>query len=239
MPDVLALGGDGLGQPAGGDDRGIGQLLQQALQDAVHLAHVAVEEAGLHGLDRVPADHPLGPGDLHPGQPGGPGGQGIRGDLDARQDQAAEILPPVVDHIEGGGGPEVHGDERRAVLLETCDDIHDAVRAQLLGIVQHDLDAGLDPGFDPERLGAEVAPGPGLQHRMDRGHHVGDGDAVDLVGLELRVPEQVHGGQAELVGGPLPRGGQAPGMQDLGARTLVDVVDPQDDVGVPDVNREE
>ena len=109
---------DDRGQPAGGDDRGLADLVDHAVGDAVDLGGEAVERAGLDRLDGVLADDVAGLDQLDLAQRGGPGEEGVEADVDAGEDGAAEVLALGGDGVERGGGAEVDDDRRPAVEVE-------------------------------------------------------------------------------------------------------------------------
>src|SRR5947199_1278828 len=114
VADVFRAAGDQGRLAAGGDDPlDVGDLGQQALEDAVDEADVAVVDAGLHGGGGVAADQLGGLADVHPVETRGVREEGFGRDADPGRDDPPHVLPRRVDHVEGGGGAEVDHDHRR------------------------------------------------------------------------------------------------------------------------------
>ena len=88
---------------------------------ALDLARETEDDAGLQRLDRVLADHMIGPGELHLEQLGGAAGQGVHGDLDPRRKRAPDELAAGADRVEVGRGAEVHDERRAAVEVDGGD----------------------------------------------------------------------------------------------------------------------
>ena len=76
---------DDLGQPAGGDHRGVAELVDDPPAHAVDLRGVPVERAGLDRLDRRLPDDAAGLDQLDAPQRGGVVEQRVHGDGDARE----------------------------------------------------------------------------------------------------------------------------------------------------------
>jgi hypothetical protein len=50
------------------------------------------------------------------------------------------------------------------------------------------------------------------------------------------MAKQIDRGQAVLVGGAFPGGGQPPGVQDRRVLSQGEIEDPEDDIGIPDIH---
>ena len=142
------------GQPAGGDDRGVGvELGADALAHAVDERRVAVDGARLHRLDRGSPDHVPRLDELDPAQRRGPSEQGVEADVDPGEDGAAEVLALRGDGLEGGGGAEVDDDRGATEQVEGGDGVGDAVGADLLGVVVEDGQPGAHARLDDREQG--------------------------------------------------------------------------------------
>ena len=158
-------------------------------------------------------------------------GQRVDRDLDARGDDAAEVLALGRDDVVVDGGAEVDRDARAAEPVVGGDRVDQPVGAELARVVDADRHAGPQARADGQHLVAEVA----------RGHR-------DPLGLELRAPwtrrsrrqvaeadaaqlEQVAQRGAELVGGRVAHGREAPVLDEL-----VVAVRPEVGLGVADVD---
>ena len=87
MPNVPARLGNDFGEPARRHHHRAWMFHQQPLQDPVHQAHIAIENARLHGLHGVAAHQTLRLRDLDARQARGPLKKGFRADLQARRDK--------------------------------------------------------------------------------------------------------------------------------------------------------
>ena len=94
------------------------QLGEDALQNAIHQADVAVVKAALQMRDGVGADHLGRALDVDAAQPRGARKQRIGADAEARRDGAAQVLAALRDHFKLGRRAEVDHDARTAVALE-------------------------------------------------------------------------------------------------------------------------
>src|SRR5690606_2502528 len=89
------------------------------------------------------------------------GGEGIERYLDAWGESAAEELTTRADDIEVRGGTEIHHYGGSTVESEGGERVHDAVRADLLRIVDDELDSGTHDRLDAEARHRRVVP---IQH---------------------------------------------------------------------------
>ena len=93
LGDVARVGGDHARQAAGGDHaRLLAQLGEDALEDAVDEADVAVVEAALQMADGVGADDLGGALDVDAAEAGGAGEERVGAEAEAGSDGAAEVF---------------------------------------------------------------------------------------------------------------------------------------------------
>ena len=129
-------------------------LVPDARDEPVDQADVAVDDARLHRVDGVAADHARRPRDLDARELRGVRAQSASGEMP----MPGAMTPPDVlalarvDAVEGGRGAEVDHDHRARVALVGGDRVDDAVGADLARVVVEDRHAGLDPGPDEQRL---------------------------------------------------------------------------------------
>src|SRR5215207_7820397 len=240
QPRLVAL--DGLaglqhrpGQAAGGDHGGVAaQLGHHAADEAVDLAGEAPDGPGLEALHGVLADHRARPDQLDPAQLSGPLDQGVHGDLDAGGDGRAQVLAPLGDGVEGGGGAEVDHHHRPPVGGVGGDRVDHPVGPDLARVVGQDGQPGADPGLHDQRLHLAVAPHHLAQGLGEPGHHRGDHHPAGVTQLQPLLGQEPAQQQGMLVGGPLGDGGGPPVLGQL-----VALEHPDGDLGVPDVHREQ
>ena len=191
-------------------------------------------EPRLDGAHGVGADQLFRLAERDPRQARSPLEKRVRGDVDTRKDDAAEVLAGGGEGVEGDGGAEIHHHRGPAVFLEGSHGVGDAVGPHLLRIVVVNADAGLDAGPDEQRSEVEIALRQ-LGHRAVKGgHHRADDDSVNLAGVDAGQLQQVTRHEAVAVHGLLVIGHQAPvGQQPF---TLVHA---QQGVGVVDVNNQQ
>jgi hypothetical protein len=111
---------------------------------------------------------------------------------------------------------------------------YDPVRADLLGVVHLDRDAGLDAGSDDHGRDPEIAHAKVHDGRRERRHHGGDCDRVNLAGGEVAAVVKVPDEDPVLVARLLPVRPDAPVVEEL-----LPLVDPEDRVRVSDVDDKE
>src|SRR5215203_2640764 len=239
-PGLVALDGltgvqDGPGQAAGGDHGGrAAQLGHHPADDPVDLAGEAPDGPGLEALHGVLADHRPGRHQLDPAQLSGPLDQGVHGDLDAGGDGRAQVLAPLGDGVEGGGGAEVDHHHRPPVGGVGGDRVDHPVGPDLARVVGQDGQPGADPGLHDQRLHLAVAPDHLAQGLGGPGHHRGDHHPAGVTQLQPLLGQEPAQQQGMLVGGPLGDGGGPPVLGQL-----VALEHPDGDLGVPDVHREQ
>ena len=167
------------------------QLLAQAREDAVDHARVAVDGAGADGVDRRLADQRARGAELDLRQRGGALGQRLHRDLDAREDDPAEVLAGGGDDVVGDRGAEVDDDARPADLVVARDGVDEAVRPDLVRVVVADRHPGAQAGADDLDLGVEVLRahrGPLRPQLRDRR---GDDHPVEHLEVHAAQREQV------------------------------------------------
>src|SRR5215218_5852519 len=233
--DRLAGVQDGPGQAAGGEHGGrAAELGHHAADDPVDLAGEAPDGPGLEALHGVLADHRAGRHQLHPAQLGGPLDQGVHGDLDAGGDGRAQVLAPLGDGVEGGGGAEVDHHHRPAVGGVGRDRVDHPVGPDLARVVGQDGQPGADPGLDDQRVDLAVAPDHLAQGLGQPGHDRGDDHPLGVAQRQALLGQEPVKEQRVLVGGALGHGGRPPVLGQLAA-----LEHPDGDLGVADVHREE
>src|SRR5215211_9008392 len=223
------------GQPAGGDHgRGAAQLGHHAPDDPVDLPGEAPDGTGLEALDGVLADHRPGCHQLDPAQLGGPLDQGVHGDLDAGGDGRAQVLAPLGDGVEGGGGAEVDHHHRPPVGGVGGDGVDHPVGPDLARVVGQDGQPGADPGLHDQRVDLAVAPDHLAQGLGQPGHDRGDDHPLGVGQREALLAQEPAQQQSVLVGGALGHGGRPPVLGQL-----VALEHPDGDLGVADVHGQE
>src|SRR5215213_6168746 len=236
-PGLVALDGltgvqDGPGQAAGGDHGGrAAQLGHHPADDPVDLAGEAPDGPGLEALHGVLADHRPGRHQLDPAQLSGPLDQGVHGDLDAGGDGRAQVLAPLGDGVEGGGGAEVDHHHRPPVGGVGGDGVDHPVGPDLARVVGQDGQPGADPGLHDQRVDLAVAPDHLAQGLGQPGHHRGDHHPLGVGQPQPLLGQEPVEQQGVLVGGALGHGGGPPVLDQLGA-----LEHPDGDLGVADVD---
>ena len=150
-----------------------------AFDDTFDQADIAEDQAGLHSFDRGGADGFLRAVQLDPRQHRSSRSEGFCGGGDAGGDGAADVITAGRDGIEGGGGAEVDDDAGGLVEVKGGGGVHDAVGADLPGIVHADLDPGFGAGAYGQRVGVEVAAAQLFEGIGQRRHHGTQGDLID------------------------------------------------------------
>src|SRR4030095_16649441 len=205
-------------------------FLRHAPNDLVDHSHISEVDARLHAVDGGAADGPLGFFNLDVGQLVGLLEESLVGDGDAGGDHAADVFAAAVQIVEGGGGAEVDDDQGAAVDFIARHRVGDAVSPQLLGRVNTDGHRAFGAVVDPEGLQLQVALAHALHGEIQGRHDAGDDDPVDLSEGKLGELEELLQKDAQLVGGALFLGLQAPVLEELGVP-----IDSDDGVGVADV----
>ena len=149
-------------EAAGGDDgAGVAELGEDALDQPVDQADVAVDDARLHRVDGVAPDDLRRLGDLDARELGRAREERVGADLQARREDAAEVLALGRHAVEVRRGAEVDDDDAALGPLEARDRVGDAVGADLARVLDEDGHARADPGADDERLAPEGAASRG------------------------------------------------------------------------------
>ncbi len=221
---------DQLGQPPGRDHarRRRAELGADPVDDRVDLAGEAVDEPRLERVRGVLGDHGgrLDVVDLE--EAGGAREQRIHRDLDPRREHAADVLARSRDHVEVRRRAEVDDDARHPVPLLRGDRVRDPVGPDLARVVVADRDAGADARTHRQQLDAhpfgQLVVGLEQARNRRREH-----DAVEWGIAEKAVEED-----PELVAGAMRLGRDPPVL----AERLVGE-EPEDGLGVPDVDREQ
>src|SRR4051812_8644295 len=235
LVDRLGERSDDRRVPAGGDRVGLlPHLGPQAAHDRVDRPRVAVDDAGTDRVDRRLADELARRPDVDLGQLGGALGQRVHRDLDARRDDAAQVLALRADRVVGDRGAEVHDHDRVADLVVGGDRVDEPVRADLAGVVVAQRHPGLHAGADHEHLVAQIARGHVPPLGPELGHRRGDDRRADVREAHAAQLEQRGEPRAELVGRRLADRGEAPVLEQLGP-----LEGPEVGLGVADVDDEE
>ena len=221
---------DQLGEAARRDDLRLGaELRADPVDDPVHLAREAVDEARLQrGLGRL-ADHARRLLEVDLEEPGGPREERLHRDLDPRREHPADVLAGRGDDVEVRRRPEVDDDARGAVALPRRDRVHDAVRPDLARRVVPHGDPRADPGPDDEQRRVRPALRELLVLADEPRHRRGEADAGERPEVEQAAEER-----AELVAGAVRLGREPPVLGEA-----VAVVEPEGGLRVPDVDREQ
>jgi glucokinase len=209
-------------------------LLTEAPHQTFDEADVAEDDARLHaGRGRV-ADRFSGSDELDPDEHRGMADQRVVAELDTGRDRSSQIVPLRIDCIEGRGRAEVHQDAGTAVEVMGGNRVGDPVGPDPARVVVLDADAGPGAGPDDHRRRIEVGVGKFVDAPRKRGNHAADHDGGDLRGRQVAPPEQVDEDEPQFVTGePIVRMDPEVGDQ------RVAVKDPDDDIGIPDVDREQ
>src|ERR1700682_6372231 len=229
------LGRDQAGQPAGRNHPGVfSELFLDPRHHAFDLGGEGEDDPGLHAFRGRPADHVRRRLELDPLQPGRSLVERVDRNPHSGRDRTPEVIALFGDDVVGRGRAEVDDDQRPAVLLEGGHRRHDAVGADLLGIAIVDLRSVLDPGADHHRLFAEIAfdrlDQAAVQGRDHAGHH----HRLDAFGVDPLLLNQLHHQQAELIGHAVAPGREAPVVPQL-----VSLEEPERQVRVPEVDRQQ
>src|SRR3954471_3765834 len=235
LVDGLGEGHDRAGQPAGGDRRRVlPHLGAQPGDDRIDLAGVAVDDARADRVDRRLADELAWRDEVDLGQLGRALGQRLHRDLDARRDDAAQVLAARADRVEGQRGAEVDDHARALDVVVAGDGVDQAVGADLARVVVAQRHAGLHARPDYEHLVAEVALGHRRPLRRELRHGRGDDGGVEVAHVHAAQIEQRAQRRPELVGRRLADGREAPVLQQIGP-----VEGPEVRLRVADVDDEE
>ena len=191
------------------------ELLAQAPDDAVDLAGEAVDDPRADRVDGGLADQRAWRVEVDARQLRRARRERLDRDLDARRDDPAEVLAVGRDRVVGDRRAEVHDDARAAEALVRGDRVDQAVGAELARVLDPDRHAGLHAGAHHEHLVAEVVLGHVRPRRAQRRDHGGHDRRRDLVEAEAAQAEQVLQRGAELVGGRLAHGREAPVLDEL------------------------
>ena len=102
-------------------------------------------DAGLHRRDRIAPDHRLRPPDADARQPGRGAMQSLNRQVDPRRDDAAQIRPVVIRHIERGRGAEIDHHQRPTIIAMPGQRIEQPIGADFLGVIHLDLEPKAEP----------------------------------------------------------------------------------------------
>ena len=234
LVDLLAERHDRAREAAGRDRRGlVAELVAQPLEHAVDLGGEAVDHARADRLDGRLADQRARRGEVDLGDRGGAAGERLHRDLDAGGDDAADVLARRPDDVVGDRGAEVDDHARPADTLERGDRVDEPVGADLARVVHADRHAGLQAGADDRHLVAEVALGHRGPLRPQLRHGRGEDRGVEVAEREVAQLQQAAQPRAELVGGRLAHGREAPVVHELvaaeGAEVGLRVADVDDE----------
>ena len=138
---------------ARGDDGGLlAKLFFDALDHAVDHAGIAQHDAAAHRVDRIAADGLFRHIEADARQLRGAAGKRFGRDLNACADAAADIGAVFVHDGDRRCRAHVDHDERRLVFMQRRHGTDHKVAADGGGIVEQDIQPGLDAGADDERL---------------------------------------------------------------------------------------
>ena len=178
--------GEQRGQSAGGDDlHGAAEFSSYPGQQALDQADIPPVHAGLHGRDGGPADHRLRPADADARQAGGGLVKGLKRQVDARADDAAEVGTRTVYHIERGRGTKIDDDQRAAEVPVAGQGVQQAVGADFVRVVDLDLEPPVERGAGDQRLDGEPVPAQPAQVIQRGGDDGADDRRVDLLALQV------------------------------------------------------
>src|SRR5437588_2632381 len=205
------------------------ELLADPVDDPVHLTREAVDEPRAErGLGRL-ADHGRRLLEVDLDQPRGASEERLHRDLDPRRQDAADVLAGRGDDVEVRRRAEVDDDDRRAVALACGDRVRNPVRPDLARRVVPQGDPGADPRPDDEERRLRPALRELLVLAHEPRHRRGEADAGERAEVEEAPVER-----AELVAGAVRLGRDSPVL-----RQAIGVVEPEDGLRVPDVDREQ
>ncbi len=135
-------------QPAGGDDRGVAELADDAPAHAVYLRGEPVERSRLDRLDGRLADDAARLDQLDTPERSGVVEQRVERYRDAGGDGAPQVLAVDRDGVEGRRGPQVHDDAGASVEVVGADGVGDPVGTDLLRVVVEDGHPRAQPGLE-------------------------------------------------------------------------------------------
>ena len=212
----------------------LAELVEQAPQDAVDRAREAVDDARADRVDGALADDGLRRQQVDRRQLRAARRQRRERDLDARHEHAAEEVALGADDVEVHRRAEVHADRRPAEALADRDGVGEPVGADLARVVVAQRHPGLQARADGEHRVAEVALAHREPLRLERRHRRGDDRRADVGEPDAAQLEQVAHRRAELVGGRLGHGREAPVLDEPAVAKRAEVR-----LGVADVDGEQ
>ena len=92
--------------------------------------------------------------------------------------------PVAVYHVERGGGAEIDDDQRAAEVPVARQRVQQAVGADLVGVVDLDLETPVERGAGDQRLDIEPLPAQPAQMVQRGGNDGADDRGADLVALQ-------------------------------------------------------
>src|SRR5215216_4091111 len=202
--DLLAEGHDSARQSSGGDRRRVvAELLAQPAEHAVDLGGEAVDHARPDRLDGRLPDQRARRLEVDLRDRRRAAGECLHRDLDARPDDAADVLAGGPDDVVRDRGAEVDDHACAADALVRRDRVDEPVGADLARVVDPDRHAAAQPGPDDRHRVAEIA----LRHRRplrpQLRHRRGEDRRVEVGERQVAQREQVAQPRAQLVGGLL------------------------------------
>ena len=147
-------------------------------------------------------------GDLR--QLGGLAAEGFGGDPRARGDDPTQVLALGRHDLPGHRGAEIDDDTRSAVLGVGGDRVAEAIGAEFLGRLDPERHPGPDPRLDEEGGLAEISPHPFSKPRIHGRHHRRHRHTDEIVRCDTLPLQELPQPHADLIGGSVGLGGQAP-----------------------------
>ena len=225
--------GDKGRKPARRDDWGVvSELLDRTMHKPVGAIGLAIDDARLQGLLGVAPDGVMGIDQVDRSQACGVGEQRRRTRLDTRRDDAAQKAPLLIDHLYVGRRAEVDDNDRRAEQLARRDGVGHAIRSDLarVGIVCVEKRARrlcrAYNGANARQILHRTRPSSRELGYYRRERRTRDVARLEVLGLEQR--QKLH---AQLVGGMVAVGGDAPH-----AIEAFPLVDADGGLGVPHID---
>ncbi len=128
---------------------------------------------------------------LHMGQLGGPAGQGLHRQAQAGHDHAAPVAALTVDDRQGGGGAEIEHQQGLGIPGLGPHRAHHQVAAQLGGVVDSDVQSGLDAAA--HQHGGQTAQHSDRPHQdgLELRHHRGHDGPVHAFGVDAPQREDI------------------------------------------------
>jgi hypothetical protein len=132
------------------------QHCTEAVEHAINRIDRAVKQAGLHTVDGVRANHPLGFADFHARKFRCALKKSFRCDPDSRHNDPTQVLALSRNAIERDGRAQIDDDARTAIFLKSGDGIRDAIGPQFLRRIHQNCHSGANARAQKGRFHLEI-----------------------------------------------------------------------------------